>query len=186
MAGSGTKKEHLELRVSASIIWNNLYRLKGQHRVRAAAEEFRRTHGDAKQRPGQFCKFWGERFTQQGSVHDAARSGRRRKVTAAAAKKAAALLRAPERLPGWPQNGYTSCGDACMRCPELDRIRLQADGGNGCTYKTLWRAAKRADPLLCLHPIRFKPLLSQVNRLKRLQHSKINLRLWRESRQRYK
>jgi hypothetical protein len=114
MPRSGPKPKPLELRISAAIIWHKLDRIKGQDRLRAAAEEFKRKHGDVNSRSGQFCKFWGQRFTAEGTVHDAARSGRRQKVSPAAAKQAAALLRAPAQQPGWPQNGYTSCQAACL------------------------------------------------------------------------
>lgn len=116
---------------------------------------------------------------------DAKRTGRRRQVSAADAARAAALLREPEGTAGWPQNGYSSVADACNRCPELEQIRLRSGKGKGCSYKTLWRAAKRADPELRLKRVPFKPPLSAVNRGKRLEHSIRSLRKWRESRLHY-
>lgn len=115
-------------------------------------------------------------------MHDGPRKGRARKVGKAAAERAAALLAAPEDQPGWPLNGYSSVADACARCPELEDIRLAAGKGKGCSHKTLWRAAKRVDPLLRLQKVPLKPPLSAVNRQKRLEHATRSLRKWRESR----
>lgn len=173
------KKKPIALRVEAATIWKAQNSGPLWQRKQAAAAEFRRKFPGAVTRPGDFCMRWGMRFNSQGSVYDGKRSGRPRKLTGEAAVEAAALLRAPESLRSYPQSGYSSMQDACMRCPRLEEIRLAA----GCSYKTMWRAVKRADPQLVARPIRFKPPLSAANRAKRLQHAKSSVRKWRESRQ---
>lgn len=186
MPRSGANKKSRALRLEAADIWRSIRRRSKRERRKEAASEFERRFPGAVTRPGAFCQHWGERLYKEYSVHDKQRSGRRRALAPSAAAAAAALLRAPEQQPDWPQNGYKSVAQACSKNAELEAIRRAASGGKGCSHKTLWRAAKRADPSLRLNPLRFKPPLSAANRQKRFQHAKKNLRQWRQSRQYYK
>lgn len=181
MPRSGANKKPHQLRLDAALIWESVQRLPKRERKSAAAAKLQQQHPGAVTRPGDFCKHWGERLRTEYSLHDAARSGRPRAVSTAAAADAAALFAAKAAERGWPQNGYISSRDACENCHELEAIRQRANGGKGCSYKTLWRAAKRIDPALCIHAVRIKPPLSAVNREKRLQHAKASLSQWRES-----
>lgn len=182
MPRSGANKKPHKLRLDAALIWDSVKRLPKKQRKPAAAAKFQQQHPGAATRPGDFCKLWGERLHTAFSLHDAHRRGRARALSDEQAAAAAALLTAKAKQRGWPQNGYTSTKDACDSCAELQALRAQANNGKGCSYKTLWRAAKRADPQLCIHPVRIKPPLSDANREKRLQHAKDSLRMWRTSR----
>lgn len=131
-------------------------------------------------RPADFCEKYGERFLTQGTVLDAARTGRPRLIAAEDGERAAELLHKGYGT-GKRDDGYTSIKQAVQDNPELAAVAKRGTPKQ-CSARTLQRAIKRAKPFLGKVTVHFGPPLTKEQCAKRLDASKKNLKKWREDR----
>lgn len=140
----------------------------------AAAALFTARYGPgAVARPSRFCKKWGTRLQQTGSVEDAYRCGPAHKVSDAAARQASKAFKAGAGS-GDAVDGYSSIEQACTSNATLQAALAEA----GCTARTLLRRMRQVDPYLVRRVLRIRPPLSAVNQAKRLQLARLHLQRW--------
>ena len=181
--GSGRAKiteEDIKLRTSAAMLYINAQGDEAQKK-RAAGEAFVLKHGkNARSKPANFCQQWGERLEESGTVLDAPRSGRPLALQPAAAREASRIFK--KGAGSKPTDKFTSVSTACTSSEALEAIRQSANDGEGCSHRTLRRAMFRADPMLRVKTIKWRPKISLQIKKERKATSKWNLRRFRENR----
>lgn len=149
--------------------------------VKAAQQAYAESNGDIRlarhifeqkkptHRISNVCDFinrWGKLEVDSPdtiNVHDKPRAGRPRKLTEAEARQVASELKRGGRGKD-RKTGYPSIKAATETNKRIKDIKNRTQASN----RTLVRAAKRADPNLGVkHRVRLRPVLSNVNKVKR-------------------